>query len=141
MHVHHDDDILPNYFENSTGLDDLGDVEFNDIQFQHNFRIHRKSIQAVAEVGNSLQSFVPMIVYHRHVWWNYGYKLTLEEDECFSLLLKSLGPTANPKKRAPRGSVGNNSPINQKPPPASNVRVTLSVKKNENFEAITEGYQ
>ncbi|KAK6101354.1 hypothetical protein QQG55_4260 [Brugia pahangi] len=138
LHVHHDDDILPNYFENSTGLDDLGDVEFNDIQFQHNFRIHRKSIQAVAEVGNSLQSFVPMIVYHRHVWWNYGYKLTLEEDECFSLLLKSLGPTANPKKRAPRGSVGNNSPNNQKPPPASNVRVTLSVKKNENFEAITE---
>lgn len=38
-------DVLPNYFENSTGLDEFGDVEFNDIQFQHNFRLHRKSIQ------------------------------------------------------------------------------------------------
>uniref|UniRef100_A0A0R3RT49 BTB domain-containing protein n=1 Tax=Elaeophora elaphi TaxID=1147741 RepID=A0A0R3RT49_9BILA len=131
--------IFPNYFENSTGLDEFGDVKFNDIQFQHNFRIHRNSIQAVTEVGSSLQSFVPMIVYHRHVWWNYGYKLTLEQDECFSLLLKSLGPIANPEKKVPRGAIGNNAPKNQKPPPAFNIRVAVSVKNNEILEAITEG--
>ncbi|KAM3723974.1 Ribosomal RNA large subunit methyltransferase K/L [Dirofilaria immitis] len=43
LHVHHDEDILPNYFENSIGLDEFGDVEFNHIQFQHDFRLHRKS--------------------------------------------------------------------------------------------------
>ncbi|CAG9538377.1 unnamed protein product [Cercopithifilaria johnstoni] len=139
LHVHDDEDILPNYFENGIGLDEFGNVEFNDIQFQYNFRIHQKSIQAITEVGSSLQSFVPMIVYHRHVWWNYGYKLALEENECFSLLLKSLGPIANPEKKVPRGAIGNNSPNNQKQPPASNVRVTLKVKKDEILEAITEG--
>lgn len=55
------------------------------------------------------------------------------------MLLRNLGPTANPEKKVPRGAIGNNSPSNQKPPPASNVRVTLSVKKNEILEAITEG--
>ncbi|VBB28382.1 unnamed protein product [Acanthocheilonema viteae] len=139
LHVNHDEDILQNYFENGAGLDEFGDVEFNDIQFQHDFRIHKKSIQAVTEVGSSLQSFIPMIVYHRHVWWNYGYKLTLEEGECFSLLLKSLGPIANPERKVPRGAIGNNCPNNQKPPPASNIHVTISVKKNEILEAITEG--
>lgn len=33
------------------------------------------------EKGSSLKSFVPMTVYHQHVWWNYGYKLQLEDDK------------------------------------------------------------
>ncbi|VDP14039.1 unnamed protein product [Onchocerca flexuosa] len=45
LHVHHDEDSFPNYFENSSGLDEFGNVEFNDIQFQYDFRLHRKSIQ------------------------------------------------------------------------------------------------
>ncbi|VDK74062.1 unnamed protein product [Litomosoides sigmodontis] len=142
LHIHNDEDILPNYFENGIGLDEFDDdddVEVDEIQFQHNFRIHRKSIQAATEVGSSLQSVVPMIVYHRHVWWNYGYKLTLEKDSCYSLHLRSLGPTTNPGKIAPRGAIGNNSPSNQKSPPASNVHVTLCVKRNEILEKIVEG--
>ncbi|KAM3723973.1 Dihydroxy-acid dehydratase [Dirofilaria immitis] len=79
-----------------------------------------------------------MIVYHRHVWWNYGYKLTLEENKCFSLLLKSLGPIANPEKKVPRGAIGNNSPDNQKSPHPFNVHVILCVKKNEILEEVTE---
>uniref|UniRef100_A0A8R1Y2I6 BTB domain-containing protein n=1 Tax=Onchocerca volvulus TaxID=6282 RepID=A0A8R1Y2I6_ONCVO len=96
------------------------------------------TMKAVTEIGSSLQSVVPMIVYYRHVWWNYGYKLTLEENKCFSLLLKSLGPTANPEKKVPRGAICNNSPNNQKSPRASNVRVTLNVKKSEILETVTE---
>ncbi|VDM07305.1 unnamed protein product [Wuchereria bancrofti] len=34
------------------------------------------------------------------------------------------------KEKVPRGSVGNNSPNNQKPPPAPNVRLTLKLKIN-----------
>lgn len=60
-------------------------------------------------------------------------------DKCFTLLLRSLGPIANPEKKVPRGAIGNNSPSNQKPPQASNVHVTLCVKKNEILETIVEG--
>ncbi|VDP14041.1 unnamed protein product [Onchocerca flexuosa] len=63
----------------------------------------------------------------------------LTTDKCFSLLLKSLGPTANPEKKVPRGAIGNNSPNNQKSPRASNVRVALNVKKSEILETVTEG--
>uniref|UniRef100_A0A915PPB2 Protein kinase domain-containing protein n=1 Tax=Setaria digitata TaxID=48799 RepID=A0A915PPB2_9BILA len=137
LHIHHDEDILPNYFDKGRSLDEFDDVEFDDIQFQYDFRLHRESIQALSEVGSALQSFLPMITYHRHVWWNYGYRLTLEKDECLSLLLRNLGPTAHPEKEIPRGAIGNNSPRNQKPPPASNVHVTLSVKRNGILKAIT----
>lgn len=139
LFVHYDDDVFPNYFENGGGLDDFGEMEFDAIKFEHDFRIHQESINAVVEVGSSLQSFVPMIVYHKHVWWNYGYKLTLEQDNTFSLLLKSIGPTQNPDKEVPRGAIGNNSPSNQKAPPAFNVHVTIGVKNNGNFDKVAEG--
>lgn len=60
-------------------------------------------------------------------------------DECFSFLLRSLGPTANPEKEILRGAIGNDCPSNQKPPPITNVHITLCVKINEILETITEG--
>lgn len=140
LYVHHDDEVFPNFFEDCAGFDEFGNAEFDDIRFQYDFRLHRESVEAVHEVGCSLRSFVPMVVYHQHVWWNYGYRLTLEEDGFFSFLLENLGLRANPGKEVPRGALGDNAPRVQGPPDVSSVVVHVGVKNSDGiFETVTVG--
>ncbi|VDM95451.1 unnamed protein product [Thelazia callipaeda] len=138
LFIHSDEDAFPNYFENGLGLDEINDTNCEEIQFQYDFRLHQESVKAMIDLGGNLQSFIPMITYHKHVWWYYGYKLQLEKDMSLSLLLKSLGPTARPDKEVPRGAIGNNVPRNQLPPPGNSVHVLLAVKKDGNLQAIVE---
>ncbi|VDM47516.1 unnamed protein product [Toxocara canis] len=98
--------------------------------------------EAATHSGCTLQSAVPMVVYHAHVWWNYAYKLTLhgeKPDMQFSFLLLSLGPRAVVNEPLPKGALKDNTPSRQTPPMARNVQLRIGFKNDNEFVPIHEG--
>ncbi|KHN83134.1 hypothetical protein Tcan_10111 [Toxocara canis] len=139
--VHDDQDALPILLEKGHGFDELTNEQCTYIEFEHDFRIHKDSIEAATHSGCTLQSAVPMVVYHAHVWWNYAYKLTLhgeKPDMQFSFLLLSLGPRAVVNEPLPKGALKDNTLSRQTPPMARNVQLRIGFKNDNEFVPINE---
>uniref|UniRef100_A0A0M3IFK1 BTB domain-containing protein n=1 Tax=Ascaris lumbricoides TaxID=6252 RepID=A0A0M3IFK1_ASCLU len=126
---------LPILLEKPHGFDELSNPLCKFINFEYDFRIHRDSIQAAKHNGCLLQSAIPMIVYHAHMWWNYGYKLTLHGDKPNA----DLGPRATTNESLPKGALKINTLSNQLSPKASNIYLRIGYRKDDKFISVVEG--
>ncbi|CAJ0570335.1 unnamed protein product, partial [Mesorhabditis spiculigera] len=123
--------IMECCYENGRSYEQFTPADAPAIEFDYSFALHRRQLDDVLKDGKTV-TLNPMYLYHEHVWWCYGCKVSMADDGMVRMDLFSIGAKAFPRAVQP-GEMTLNAPGKQKAPPTVSRKISIAHQERKGF--------